>query len=61
VIGPRNSVVRILLGEHIPLGELLADESEFVDTDTFRRMPWYDRPPEFWADKIHDFVGEELL
>lgn len=61
MVGPRNSVVRILLGEHVPLDELLVDESEFIDSDAVRRLPWYDRPPEFWADKLHDYVGEELV
>ncbi len=61
MVGPRNSVVRTLLGEDVPLGEFLQDESEFIDTDSFAAMPWYDRPPEFWAHHVRDHVGEELV
>ncbi len=53
-------MIRELMGEHVPLEELLMDQSEFVDSDSFFRMPWYDRPPELWADKVHDFCAEEL-
>jgi len=55
MIGPRDSVVRMMLGEDVSLDELLRDQSEFVDTDSW---PWYDSPPEFWTDKIHDYVHE---
>ena len=60
MIGPRDSVIRILLGEDVPMDDILRDQSEFVDSDSFARMPWYDRPPELWADKVRDAVGEDF-
>ena len=60
MIGPRNSVIKELLGEYVPLEEMLMDQSEFIDSDEFRWLPWYERPPEFWADLVHDFCAEEL-
>lgn len=56
MIGPRDSVVRIMLGEDVPLDDMLTDQSEFVDSDMWLHMPWHEGPPEFWIDKIHDFV-----
>lgn len=54
MIGPRDSVVRTLLGEDVPLDELLRDESPFIDTN---RMPWYELP-ELRVDLLHDYVEE---
>lgn len=53
MIGPRTSVIRELMGEHVPLEELLMDQSEFVDSDL---CTWRDLP-ELWIDLIREPVG----
>lgn len=62
MIGPRDSIVRIFMGEDVSLDELLCDHSDFVDSDEWYRSlaagRLYELPPEFWTDKVHDFVGE---
>ena len=52
MFGPRNSVVRTLLGEDISLDEFLTDQSELVDSSFFE---WHD-VPEGWVDQVHDYV-----
>lgn len=61
MIGPRNTVIRILKGEDVPMDEYLTDTSEFVDSRFWDVMPWYERPPELWAHLLHDAVGEEYV
>ncbi|ACF33934.1 hypothetical protein Porky_119 [Mycobacterium phage Porky] len=55
VFGPYNSVIRYLRGEDVSNEEILKDQSPFVAVrhtgDFFH---------EFYHDKIHDCVGEEL-
>lgn len=58
MIGPRDSVVRMMLGEDVPLDDLLRDQSEFVSSDSWLHCKWYESPPEFWAHKVRDFVYE---
>lgn len=53
MIGPRNSIIRTLMGEEVPLDEWVRDQSEFVDSTT---MYWNDYP-ELWIDRVHDSVG----
>jgi hypothetical protein len=60
MIGPRNTVVRTMLGEDVPLEEVLVDESEWVNSDIWLHMPWHESPPEFWAHLVRDHVAEEL-
>ena len=50
MIGPRNSVVRTLLGEEVPLDDLLTDQSEFIDTEACR----WDDLPELWVDRLYE-------
>lgn len=55
VIGPRTSALRHLLGEDVPDSDVLCDMSEY---GLWRDGgPLDTRPPELWADKIHDHVG----
>ena len=52
VFGPRNSVVRHLLGETVSEEDSLLDHSEWViasHTSDF---------PEVWSSMIHDYVYE---
>lgn len=56
MIGPRNSVVADILGEPY---DLLMDTSPWVVID---RLSWpfiRDDYPEFWVNKIHDYVWSE--
>lgn len=55
MIGPRNCVVREMLGETVPLEDWLTDQSEFIDGGTLRRQD----VPEVWAHLIHDYVHVE--
>lgn len=52
MIGPRDSVVRMLRGEDVSLDEILTDRSEFIDSDT---IPFLELG-ELWIDQIHDYV-----
>lgn len=54
MIGPRNSIVRTLMGEEVTTEEWVADQSEFVDS----RSVYFDELPELWVDKVHDYVDE---
>lgn len=59
MIGPRDSVVRTMLGEDVPLEEWLMDLSDFVDSAHWRRGDLANLPPEFWVEKVHEYVFEE--
>lgn len=52
MIGPRNSVVRTLMGEEVPMEDWVTDQSEFVDA----RFIYFHEMPELWVDRIHDHV-----
>ncbi|WPH57832.1 hypothetical protein [Mycobacterium phage WXIN] len=56
MVGPRNSVVRTLMGEEVPLEEWVTDQSDFVDS---RYLTWED-VPEMWIDQVRDACGEEF-
>lgn len=55
MIGPRNTVIRTLMGEDVPLEDWLSDSSEFVDSDL---MTWRDTP-EMWVDRLYEGVYED--
>ena len=59
MIGPRNVVVREMLGEHVPLSEWLMDQSPFIDSDSLTRRDVLESYPEFWADQVHDYISPE--
>lgn len=54
MIGPRNSIVRTLMGEEVPLEEWITDQSPFVNSDW---LYWHEMP-EVWIDQVHDYVAE---
>lgn len=55
MFGPRNSVVRTLMGEAVTMDELLCDQSPFVDSS----MLSYWDTPELWVDKLCEgYYGE---
>jgi hypothetical protein len=56
MIGPRNSVVRALMGEMVPVDEILCDMSSFVNSAwlTFQDLP------ELWVDKLYEGHYPEL-
>lgn len=65
MIGPRDSVVRTMLGEDVPLDEWLRDLSDFVDSAHWHQRlqrggNLIDLPPEFWIDRVRDAVGEDF-
>lgn len=53
MFGPRDSLIRILKGEDVPIEEMVLDHSPFVDA---RRLYFCDFP-ELWIDNVHDHVG----
>lgn len=53
LIGPRDSIVRTLKGEDVPISDWVADRSEFVDA----RDVYFHEMPELWVNNIHDSVG----
>lgn len=57
MIGPRDSVIRWLRGEPVPLEDMFLDHSEFVDSSP---LEWFDIP-ECWVDKIHDYCDPEAV
>lgn len=54
MLGPRNSVVRLLRGEEVTSEDWVTDQSEFIDS----RWLYFNELPELWIDKIHDYVHE---
>lgn len=54
MLGPRNSIVRILRGEDVSIDEMVRDHSEFIDA----RYAYFWELSELWVDDVHDYVGE---
>jgi hypothetical protein len=56
MIGPRNSVVRTLMGEMVPVDEILCDASPWINSAWLRRQDC----PELWVDKLYEGHYPEL-
>ena len=56
VFGPRDSAIRYLLGQPVTNRDLLTDQSEWGDWGT--GGPLEHRPPELWADLVHDHTWQ---
>ncbi|WP_157836717.1 hypothetical protein [Mycolicibacterium phlei] len=54
MIGPRDSIIRMLHGEELTVEEIVRDHSPFVDSDDL----YWNEFSHLWVDKIHDHVGE---
>lgn len=59
LIGPRQSCIRVLLGQRVAYADFVTDHSEWGLW--FDGGPLDQRPPEFWADHVHDYChgGDE--
>jgi hypothetical protein len=57
MIGPRDSVLRILSGCPVSRAAVVRDQSPWIDSS---QLPEFEVSLE-WADLIHDFVAEEML
>ena len=59
VVGPRASAIRYLLGHRVTVHEFVTDLTDWGEWGT--GGPLDTRPPELWADLIHDHVygGED--
>ena len=58
VFGPRTSAIRYLLGQAVTNRDLITDLSDWGEWGD--GSPLERRPPELWADLIHDAVWEGL-
>lgn len=60
IFGPRNSCVRLILGDDVTGVEFREDTSIWGAWSDDPALG-FERPMELWVDLVHDHVGEEAL